>query len=151
VVPVNSVDTNNLSMLRAVLDRIIPADDYPSASQAGVDAFILRLWQAGSEPSAGLVGEGLTALQQVSQARFGETFEALGQAVQDALIDEVSNETWFKRLCELAAEGYYADPDNGANPNASSWQMIGYRPGLPEGDAGPAWDRRDAQVGKLWS
>jgi Gluconate 2-dehydrogenase subunit 3 len=151
VVPANSVDMHNLGMLRAVLDRIIPADDYPSASQAGVDAFILRLWQAGSEPSAGLVNEGLTALQQASQSRFDGTFETLDQRAQDALLEEVASAPWFERLCELAAEGYYADPDNGANPNASSWQMIGYRPGLPEGDAGPAWDRRDAQVGKLWS
>jgi choline dehydrogenase-like flavoprotein len=42
------------------------------------------------------------------------------------------------RLVELVAEGVYADPGNGGNPDAASWRMVGYEHRMPEGPTGPA-------------
>lgn len=139
------------AVLRAVLDRIIPRDDHPSACEAGVDGFILGLWRAGSEGSAGPVAAGLARLSETCRAATGRSFAALSAAEQDTALAAVAAQPWFRSLCELAAEGYYADPGNGGNRGAASWAMIGYRPRLPDGPDGPAWDPRDAVVGKLWA
>ena len=140
----------DLATLRAVLDRIIPRDTFPSACDSGVDRFILALWAAGSEPSEQLVAAGLAALDRASTERNGTRFAALSPEWQDALLARIETAHWFARLCEVAAEGYYADPGNGANPGAISWRMIGYRHGLPDGPDGPAWDARDIRPGVLW-
>jgi hypothetical protein len=126
--------------LRAVLDRIIPKDDYASATEAGVDRFILDLWRGGSEPSEALVRDGLSTMAG---------FAHLPADEQDRQLGTRADCRWFRYLCELAAEGFYADPGNGANPDAVSWQMIGYRPGLPAGPSGPPSDPRDAVQGRL--
>ncbi len=139
------------SCLAAVLDRVIPADDFPSATGAGVDRFIRGLWAQGIETSAEAVAEGLAALDRAAREQEGAAFAALPPDRQDRLIDGIATAAWFQSLCELAAEGYYADPGNGANPGALSWAMIGYRHGLPEGPDGPPWAAADAQRGKLWS
>lgn len=133
---------NWLRDFRAVLDRIIPADEYPSACEAGVDVFILRLWCTGSEASADMICDGISRVHG---------FGLLSLAAQERQLLSVADQDWFRRLCELAAEGYYADPGNGANPNAVSWRMIGYEAGLPEGLAGPPADPSEVKKGRLWA
>ncbi|TXH99726.1 MAG: gluconate 2-dehydrogenase subunit 3 family protein [Rhizobium sp.] len=136
-----------LETFRAVLDRIIPADDYPGALDNGVDGFILLLWGAGLVTDPKAIDQGLLELD--SQTSGG--FAALSPETQDGLLAERADEDWFRMLCELAAEGFYADPANGANPDAVSWRMVGYRPGLPEGPNGPPEDPRDVVRGRLWA
>lgn len=132
---------------RAVLDRIIPADDFPSATDNGVDRFILALWNAGLIADPDAIKQGLLDLDE----RASTVFEALPSDEQDHLLAKCEAEPWFRAVCELAAEGFYADPANGANPGAISWQMIGYRPGLPEGPSGPIANPQDAVRGRLWA
>lgn len=128
-----------------MLDRIIPADDFPCATIAGVDQFIIGLWDAGLIDQKEEILRGLAELDRAA----GGLFHLASEAEQDRLLQDVSNSSWFSKLCELAAEGYYSDPDNGANPDAISWTMIGYRPGLPEGPNGPPLDPGDAIRGRL--
>ncbi|MDE1994839.1 MAG: gluconate 2-dehydrogenase subunit 3 family protein [Rhizobiaceae bacterium] len=134
-----------LETFRAVLNRIIPADDFPSATDNGVDQFILQLCNTGLVPQQDDITLGLAALDQ----RTSNRFEHLSGSEQDEILSGLDHEPWFQALCELAAEGYYADPANGANPDAISWEMIGYRPGLPEGPSGPAENPQDAVRGRL--
>lgn len=136
-----------LETFRAVLDRIIPRDDFPSATDNGVDRFILALLAAGLIADPEAIRSGLCALD----GRTSTAFEALTLDEQDRLLAECDGEAWFGVVCELAAEGFYADPGNGANPGAISWQMIGYRPGLPEGPSGPDENPQDAVRGRLWA
>ena len=60
-----------------------------------------------------------------------KTSRALNPLAQTAALQKIENEPWFVNLAELAAEGYYADPENGGNAGAASWAMIGYQPRLP--------------------
>ncbi|MGY5777660.1 gluconate 2-dehydrogenase subunit 3 family protein [Rhizobium sp. LEGMi135b] len=136
-----------LETFRAVLDRIIPADDYPGALDNGVDGFILSLWDAGLVADSEPIDRGLVDLE--AQTLGG--FATLSPEKQDRLLAERKDEAWFRMLCELAAEGFYADPANGANPDAVSWRMIGYRPGLPEGPSGPSENLQDVVRGRLWA
>jgi len=136
-----------LETFRAVLDRIIPADDYPGALGNGVDAFILSLWDVGLVAEPQVISQGLIDLDRQAPRSFAE----LSAEEQDRLLLGRKDEAWFRMLCELAAEGFYADPANGANPDAISWRMIGYRPGLPEGPSGPSGNPQDVVRGRLWA
>ncbi|NLS00735.1 gluconate 2-dehydrogenase subunit 3 family protein [Rhizobium sp. P38BS-XIX] len=136
-----------LETFRAVLDRIIPRDEFPSATDNGVDRFILRLWDAGLIADTHGIELGLRSMDE----RASTAFETLLPDEQDLLLAQCEKEAWFRTLCELAAEGFYADPANGANPGAISWQMVGYRPGLPEGPSGPGENPQDAVRGRLWA
>ncbi|MEO5808440.1 GMC family oxidoreductase [Devosia sp.] len=122
------------SLLRAVIDRIVPADQDHSATGFGALTYLARHF-AEDPADAALVRAGL--------AQLPFAFADLAEGQQDAELRQHETEPWFTRLCELVAEGVYADPGNGGNPDAASWIMVGYAHGLPEGPSGP-----DARAGR---
>lgn len=118
--------------LVALLDRLIPADGWPSATQAGAIAYFdarartdhAALWPA-------MLAPGLDALDAEARAIHGDAFTALGGAAQDAVIaaaeDRATTAPWpiasdafVAQITQLAAESYYVPRD------APSWRMIGY-------------------------
>ncbi len=107
--------------LTAVIDRIIPADDDPSASQAGV------LHYLDQHPLTG-ISPGLASLDAESQAHYSRSFDTLSSGDQDALLTMHEQDAWFTELVTLTMEGYYADPGNGGNRDEASWRMIGFNP-----------------------
>jgi hypothetical protein len=134
-----------LATLRALLDRLIPADDFPGALAAGVEHYILGQWRGDCAPESAALLAGLRQLDAEAAARrVGANFPALAPTEQDALLAELeagrpatswptenSAATFFARMVELAHEGYYADPGNGGNLDAASWRMLGYDPRPP--------------------
>jgi len=130
--------------LRALVDRIIPADEYPSGWQAGVGDFIRAILAADLKARAGLVEAGLDLLEREARARHdGVAFADLPPAAQDGLIGDLLEDKtaldwgdtpageFMALLVRLAAQGFYSDPHNGGNRDAVSWGMVGYRI-LPE-------------------
>lgn len=118
------------ALLSAVIDRIMPADAFPSATGFGALGYILPMLEGDAAPIRELIRYGLDDLAR-------QNFIAADPATQDRLLDAQRGELWFLRLIELTAEGVYADPGNGGNAAAASWQMLGYEPGLPDGPTGP--------------
>ncbi len=112
------------TLLRAALDAIIPRDQDPSATDLLVDHYVLHQLGADRRDQAPAIAAGLAAL--------GANFAALPHQAQTAALTQIEREPWFVNLTELAAEGYYADPENGGNAGAASWAMIGYQPRLPK-------------------
>ncbi|MCU1509407.1 MAG: glucose-methanol-choline oxidoreductase [Glaciihabitans sp.] len=86
--------------LRGLVDAIVPADDYPSASASGGLEFLSRM--LADRP------DWLPRLRAIAAG---------------AADDE--EQLWFT---ELVVAGYFADPANGGNRDAESWRMIGWRP-----------------------
>jgi hypothetical protein len=126
-----------LATLRAALDRIIPADDFPGAWEAGAGEYILRQLAGDLAHLLDVYRAGLDALDYEALAASARPFADLAPAPQDALLARIergeAQAPWpleaplfFAMLCEHAAEGYYADPGNGGNRGAASWQMIGF-------------------------
>jgi hypothetical protein len=118
--------------LGALVDRIMPRDHDPGALDLGTLGFVRRHLAASAEDGT-LIATGLADLDR----RADGAFAALPADKQIALLEAVEAEPWFVRAVTIVAEGFYADPDNGGNDGARSWDMIGYRHRLPDGPSGP--------------
>ena len=125
--------------LQAIIDRLIPADDFPSGWEAGVGDYLFRHWYSDLAVHVPLLETGLRLIDAESVARYGQAFAELSKELQDFVLDclekgevesewVVSPQRFLSTLTNLAAEGYYSDPDNGGNHNAASWTMVGFRP-----------------------
>jgi hypothetical protein len=127
----------HLAALRALIDRIIPADDFPSGWQAGVGDYLARQFERDLRPQLDGYRAGLDALDVEAQASCGARFAELGAEEQDALLRRIETgavttawpidpAAFFQAAVEHAMEGFYADPGNGGNRDGISWRMIGF-------------------------
>ncbi len=125
--------------LRAVIDRVIPGDDFPAASENGVMDYFQRILTTDLSDQADFIAAGLSQLQMECDAQHKQPFEMIASADQDAILTiiehgkthtawQINPAAWFRLVVRLTNEGYYADPGNGGNPNRASWKMIGYEP-----------------------
>jgi hypothetical protein len=132
--PLNELQT---ATLLAAMDRIVPADDYPAASEAGVGTFIAKLLMTDLSDRAAAFAAGLDALNAEAIAAGGSAFAKLSGDRQDAVLravetsDSPAARAFFASLVQLVTEGYYTDPSTGGNRDAVSWRMIGYDPRVP--------------------
>ena len=139
--------------MRALVDRIVPADDHPSGWQAGVGDFLQRLLEHEPADRVAQIHAGLGRLDMQARARHDSTpFARLSEAAQDALIADLLDGTrppdeslapFLQLMIGLTMQGYYGDPDNGGNHDAASWTAIGYR-AVPEHASWPDPDRSSA-------
>jgi len=117
----------NEAPLRALLDAIVPADDFPSASEAGGLDFLVSVLAEREDwipRTAGL----LAAVDAASQARFAASFTALSLSDREKLLADFVADAEFGWFARLVNGGYYADPKNGGNRDARSWEMVDWRP-----------------------
>jgi choline dehydrogenase-like flavoprotein len=129
--------------LQAFADRIVPADDFPSASAAGFGEFLRRILATDRADALGALEAGLATLDAEAAARVpGSDFAGLDPQAQDELIDDLFGGRISPAAAEFAAllrtlviQSFYGDPGAGGNRDALSWQMIGYR----EQQAGTVW------------
>jgi hypothetical protein len=123
--------------LQAVVDRIVPADDYPSGWEAGVGDYLLRQLGGDLAPRLSAYRRGLDALDEEARLAAGRLFADLDPARQDEILVwieageiaaawPINPILWFRMLVEHVMEGYYGDPGNGGNRDAVSWRMIGF-------------------------
>lgn len=97
--------------LSILVDLVIPADDFPSASQAGAVEFLRRY------------------LRERPDLR-----PRVAALVSSEDPTESTDWSWF---AALVSAGYYGDPGNGGNADAASWRMIGWSPEPADGWSRP--------------
>jgi hypothetical protein len=125
------------AILRAAVDRILPADDFPGAWEAGAREYLERQLDGPLQGMREVVRSGLLSLDAEAVARFGSAFAALPTEAQDALLRDVEKsavrtewsvapERFFGLLVRTTAEGFYADPAQGGNRDRVSWVMTGF-------------------------
>ncbi|MBP1964239.1 GMC family oxidoreductase [Paenibacillus aceris] len=126
-------------ILEAAADRMIPKDQWPSATEAGVLEYLER--HAGEDVATwvDLINPGLRALDAEATAIHRRPFPELmvnekDKLLQDIEFDRVQNwpvspKLFFSTLLSLVIEGYYGSPEAGGNRDGKSWNMIGFRPG----------------------
>lgn len=121
------------AILRAVIDRIIPPDDYAGGWEAGVGNYLALQFAGDLAPLFDGYVIFLAALDVTARQLHGAPFAALPTATQDALLGQIETGAhgddlarFFAVLVTHAMEGYYGDPGNGGNRDAVAWQMIGF-------------------------
>jgi gluconate 2-dehydrogenase gamma chain len=124
--------------VRALCDRIIPADEDPGAAWAGAVEFLDRKLVGYHRRYQPLYRVGLEGVSESSRALFRQEFVGLAPAQQDELLrkleaDQAPGSIWrqipgrdfFNRLVEHTLEGFYGGPRHGGNREAVSWRMLG--------------------------
>lgn len=123
--------------LQAVVNRMIPPDDWPGGWEAGVGDYLFRQFERDLKSAVETYQQGLDALEAEAQAVYSRSFAQLSEAQQDSLLmqierGEVQTEwqvvpaAFINMLAHHCAEGFYSDPGNGGNRGEIAWQMIGF-------------------------
>jgi hypothetical protein len=139
--------------LTAMVDRIIPRDEWPSASEAGVvdyiDVQLATEWGRGDglfrkgphRPGTPRQGYQLpyTPAELYRKALASPVLAnvaALDGARLDALLtrleknednlDDIPGSVFFNQLRQHVMEGYFTDPVHGGNRDHVGWRMIGF-------------------------
>ncbi|HVX44103.1 MAG TPA: gluconate 2-dehydrogenase subunit 3 family protein, partial [Mycobacteriales bacterium] len=113
--------------LRAVVDRLVPADDYPSGWDSGVGDFLERIFATDLIDSRDRLQQGLDQLGD---------FANLDPADQDRVLGSEDMREFVDWLTLLVMQGFYGDPGNGGNRDEISWRALGFRV-LPTGVSRP--------------
>lgn len=126
--------------LAAMVDVIVPADEYPSGTEAGVLSYF------GTHFSGDLADQlphyrlGLDTVEAEAHARYGRRMTALPADERESLMQAIDSgevqaswpvdpQVFFGSVVGHVMEGFYGDPGNGGNSDAVSWRMIGFRVG----------------------
>ncbi len=111
----------------AIAARIVPTDDLPGATEAGVVYFIDR--GLGSFLATGREGflKGLAEFEtQVAAAHAGEAFSALPAEAQDAFLKGVETTAFFNQIRMWTLFGLLASPSYGGNRGLAGWKLTGF-------------------------
>ena len=127
----------NPDTLPAVVDCLIPPDDFPGAYDAGVCDYIEQLLQTDLAEHAEFFRAGIDAIDSEALATYNAPFAVLTREQQIATLESVEcgavKTSWpmpprhfFVMLVNTTAEGYYSDPQQGGNRDCASWVMTGF-------------------------
>lgn len=127
----------NTSTLRAIVDCLIPPDDFPGAYEAGVCAYVMRLFDTDLRHEFEFFSRGLDGIENEANARFSAPFTSLTLAQQVSTLEAIERgdvtaswsippQRFFEMLVCVTAEGFYSDPQQGGNRGAISWAMTGF-------------------------
>jgi gluconate 2-dehydrogenase gamma chain len=127
----------NPETLRAVVDCLIPPDDFPGAYDAGVCDYLERIWQTDLAAQSEFFLAGIDGIEAEALERFNASFANLttDQKVSTLAAIEsgdvktswsISPSLFFEMLVNTTAEGYYSDPQQGGNRGGRSWVMTGF-------------------------
>ena len=130
--------SNHWNILRSLMNRIIPQDDFPDAWEAGVGNYLARQFEGDLRSQVETYHLGLEALEAESQASAGKGFTELDTSAQDVILSRleagqvtlswlVNPTEFFHMVIEHVMEGYYSDQGNGGNRDSIAWRMIGFK------------------------
>ena len=113
--------------LDAICEQIIPTDQTPGATWAGVVNFIDRQLMGPYRRQQGAYRRGLFAINEIAAARFGRSFVDLDAPRQRELLESLTGgaRRFFSTVIAHTMQGYYGDPRHGGNRDAVSWRMLG--------------------------
>jgi len=113
--------------LSVLCDQLIPADDWPSASQAGVLTFIDRQLMGPYRRHRRAYRRGLDEAEKLAASRCGVELARASQAQQLEVAGALERQSpeFFDLVRRHTMQGYYGSPRHGGNKDAVSWRMLG--------------------------
>ncbi len=124
-----SLNPREAGTLTAICDQIIPADDFPSASQAGVLNFIDRQLARSYRRFRDAYRNGLRQANQLSQSTYGLDLAMASPQQQFAVVSllEQHNREFFELVRSHTFQGYYGSPAPWRQPRCR--ELAHARPG----------------------
>lgn len=142
----DGLNRDELAILEAALDRLIPSDEHgPGAREAKVSRYVARRLAGPDRHRRDTYAAGLARLDADAAARYGAGFAHLPAAGRDELLRAAEarpDDPFFETLLGHATEGMFGDPIHGGNANRAGWELLGY-PG-PR----PVWTESDQRLGR---
>ena len=115
--------------VEAVCAQIIPEDQDPGATTAGVVQFVDKQLSGFYKPLRKTYRMGIAAIDRKSVEFAGKKFADLPAGSQLDLLKRVEKDPdlklFFSLLIEHSMQGFYGDPRHGGNRDRVSWKMLG--------------------------
>jgi len=120
----------------ALCERIIPADDYPGATDAGVIHYIDKQLHLRFPEEKELFRKGIESLQTWCKSMYSKNFEQLSTEQQINILQAIEkNEMpqefaavplrqFFHKLLSRTMQGFYGSPRHGGNKDYMSFRML---------------------------
>jgi gluconate 2-dehydrogenase gamma chain len=129
----HALNETEVETLRAIVDRIIPADENgPGALEARADRYIDRALAGALKASRPLYTAGLAAVDASARSLKGAPFARLSPSDRDAVLTAMEADPFFNLVRAHTIQGVFSDPFYGGNANFIGWDLIGY-PGVRTG------------------
>ncbi len=114
-------DAAGAAEVAAIAARIIPTDETPGATEAGVIHFIDRALCTFHRDRREIYTRGLADLF----ARWG-SIAKLPPERQDEILRSIQDGEFFKTVRMHTVMGFLADPEYGGNQGRVGWELIGF-------------------------
>jgi gluconate 2-dehydrogenase gamma chain len=113
--------------LAALCDQIVPADDWPGASEARVVTFIDRQLTGPYRRHRKAYRGGLEDAERLAASHFSVELARASAAQHLLFAQEIErqNPEFFELVRRHTLQGYYGSPRHGGNKDAVSWRMLG--------------------------
>jgi gluconate 2-dehydrogenase gamma chain len=127
-----------ITLLDAIVEQIIPTDDFPGGKWANVSNFIDKQLNSYYRHHQTAYREGLSAFEKSVIRMKGKKFEEIPFAEQTAILEkmetgEFSGDYWkdhppadfFNMVRQHSLQGFYGSPVHGGNREYISYHMLG--------------------------
>jgi gluconate 2-dehydrogenase gamma chain len=132
------LNEEEISLLDAIVEQIIPTDDFPGGKWANVSNFIDKQLNSYYRKHQMAYRNGLAAFDKTIIRKTGKKFEELLFSEQTSILEEMESgefagEYWkdhnpsgfFNMLRQHSLQGYYGSPHHGGNREYISYKMLG--------------------------
>ena len=132
------LNEGEIGLLDAIVEQIIPTDDFPGGKWANVTNFIDKQLNSYYRKHQIAYRDGLAALEKTVIQLKGKKFEDLTFSDQTAILEkmetgEFSGDYWkdhssagfFDMVRQHSLQGYYGSPAHGGNREYISYRMLG--------------------------
>lgn len=125
--PFKTLGADEAAELAAIASRIIPTDETPGATEAGVIYFIDQVLGTSRPEALAPIRDGLTTLQASARSIYqASTFRGLDAVRQDALLQAIETTPFFETMRYLTIAGMFSRPEYGGNRDGVGWRLIGF-------------------------
>ena len=125
--PFTTLGVEEAEEFAAIAARILPSDETPGATEAGVIHFMDTVLGSSRSELLAPLREGLASLQATAHGSYGgERFSALEPDQQDALLQTVEASDFFATVRFLTLAGMFTLPEYGGNREYLGWDLIGF-------------------------
>jgi len=135
--PWRFITVGESNLLDALVEQIIPTDEWPGARDAGVTNFIDKQLAGIYSRFQEIYRKGLLAIQETSTAKFHKRFEEFSLEEQTQFLKimeagKMEGAQWengfdryfFRLIRDHSMQGFYGSPRHGGNKNNISYKMM---------------------------